>query len=406
MPHWRGASIQTMTASWERRGVMAPIGCMVLVAVLAAPNLWAPLRPYDAGIAASAATFTSHGLLPYRDYWLLYGPLSGAIVAIPTAFLGSSVELLRVLGLAIISIQAGVAFVIARSSATTGAAFAIAVASVVMYPALLGLEPSSWMVALTLALLAIAQTMVTGRGGWLVGVTIGFALLARLDVGAYALVGVLVLAERRATLAGFALIAVPFAAAAVLTTDTASLIEQLIWYPLVGPRQFRGLPGPEAVIGQPAAVMLSVPLLFVPRLAILGATVRLLVARANGTRVPDARQIVVVIVFAFLSQLQTLGRADIEHFAQAATPAILLLALLYRETRAGLPRFTAVAAVVATALVVGLLSVKFLDGSGPSEEDGGVLAASAWIREATTRDEPIFVGLTSHRYTMNDTGLD
>src|SRR6476659_8446401 len=65
-------------------GVLVAVG---LTAVVISANLGAIISAYDGGISSSAATFTLHGLLPYRDYWLLYGPLSGALLAIPTALL-------------------------------------------------------------------------------------------------------------------------------------------------------------------------------------------------------------------------------------------------------------------------------------------------------------------------------
>ena len=50
----------------------------------------------------------------------------------------------------------------------------------------------------------------------------------------------LLVRERRSVVLGFTVIAVPFIAIALATTDADRLIEQLIWFPLVGPRQFRG----------------------------------------------------------------------------------------------------------------------------------------------------------------------
>ena len=87
---------------------------VTLTAVVISFNLAAPLSTYDGGISASAATFTLHGLLPYRDYWLLYGPLSGFLLAIPTAFLGPTIDLTRGFGFVVFCCEAVVAYRLAR----------------------------------------------------------------------------------------------------------------------------------------------------------------------------------------------------------------------------------------------------------------------------------------------------
>jgi hypothetical protein len=347
--------------------------CVAAVALIVSPNLIGALRPYDSGIASSAATFTLHGLLPYRDYWLLYGPLSGWLVALPTALMGPSVGLLRVAGMAVLCAQAAAAFSIARSLAST-------------WPAV--------------ALTAVGLTIRADRGSMAIGALAGLTFLARLDIGIYVLLSALLVRERRATLSGFALIAGPFVIVALLTTGLGSLVEQLIWYPLVGPRQFRGLPGPEAIVGQPTAAILSVPLLLVPRLAIVLAAARLALARVRDKPIAHLSGVLGLAVFATLCQLQTLGRADLEHYAQAATPAILLFAIWYREARPSLGRFAGLATVVAMCVAVGLLSSRYLGSANQSAEERAILASSTWIRQATARDEPIFVGLSSHRYTV------
>ena len=381
----------------ERLGVLLAVA---LSAVLISFNLAAPLSTYDGGISASAATFTLHGLLPYRDYWLLYGPLSGFLLAIPTAFLGPSIELTRGFGFVVFCCEAAVAYRLARVWSARGPAIALSVSAVVMMPAMLSLDLSAWPIAMTLALLAIYLSIGTSRSGLLVGLLVGLAFLSRLDVGAYALVGVLVVRDRRAVLLGFAVIAIPFVALALATTAPSSLFEQLIWYPLVGPRQFRGIPGPEVVVGQPTAALLSVPLLILPRIAIALGVVRLALITAQGRRDPRLTGLLGLVVFAALCQLQTLARADLEHFSQAATPALLLFAIWFSAARPSLARFSGLAAITAASVVVGLIGHRLhRDASG---YDRTIFATSAWVRAATDPDDRIFVGLTSHRYTVRN----
>ena len=370
---------------------------VLLVAAIASTDLGASLSAYDGGIGASSATFTLHGLLPYRDYWLLYGPASGLLVAIPTWVFGPSLEVLRIFGLAALCVQALITFRLSRIWAAPGPAVALTIAAVVMLPALLGLDASAWLVAMTFALLAIYLSVGTGRSGVVVGVVVGLAFLSRLDVGVYALVATLLVRDRTKVLIGFAVIAIPFIACLVATTPVAALVEQLVWYPIVGPRQFRGLVDPGIAIGQTAATLLTLPLILIPRLAIVLAIIRLAREAVQRRWSAASTGLLGLVAFAAACQLQTLGRGDFEHFAQAAAPAILSLSVWFPSARMGASRFAVLAGTVAGCVVVGLVGHRF---HADSAYDHNLRAASAWIRSATRTDERIFVGLTSNRYTI------
>ena len=373
---------------------------VTLTAVVISFNLAAPLSTYDGGISASAATFTLHGLLPYRDYWLLYGPLSGFLLAIPTALLGPSIELTRGFGFVLFCCETVVTYRLARVWAARGPAIALSVAAVVMTSAMTSLDLSAWPIAMTFALAALYVSIGTSRSGIVIGLLVGLAFLSRLDVGAYALLSVLVVRDRRAVLLGFALIAIPFLAFALATTAPSALVEQLIWFPLVGTRQFRSLPGLEVSFGQPTAALLSVPLLLVPRVAIAIGASRLALITAQGKRDPRLAGSLALVVFAASCQLQTLGRADVEHFSQAATPGLLLFALWFSTARPNLVRFSALTTITAAAVVVGLVGHRLHpDTSG---YDRTLIATSDWVRAATNPEDRIFVGLTSHRYTFRN----
>ena len=371
---------------------------VAIVALIGSFNLGAFLSPYDGGITASAATFNLHGLFPYRDYWLLYGPLSGIVVAFPTFVFGPSIELLRVVGLILLTVEAVVAFRLANVWAAPAPAVALSVSAVVLLPAMLGLDASAWMVAMTLALLAVYLSVGTRRSGLLVGILVGVAFLSRLDVGAYALAGTLVVRDRRAVLAGFSLVAVPFVALLLASTPPATLIEQLLWYPLVGTRQFRGLTGSDGWLGQPAALLLAVPLILVPRLAIALAAMRLIRVAVRGTWSAESTTLLGLVVFASACQLQTLGRADFEHFAQAGAPAILLLSVWFPVARPRAFRFTMLSTAVAACVVVGLVGSRL--HADTTAYDQNLRSASSWIRSATSPQDRVFVGLTTHRYTV------
>ena len=372
-------------------------------AVVISSSFGAILSTYDGGISSSAATFTLHGLLPYRDYWLLYGPLVGFLLAIPTAILGPSIELTRGLGFLVFCSLAVSAYPLARAWAARGPAVVIAVASVAMMPAIIGLELSAWPMAMTLALAAFYLAIRTSWSGIAIGLLLGLAFMCRLDLGAYALIGALLIRDRRAVLLGFAVVAVPVVAIAVVTTAPSALFEQLIWFPVIGTRLFRGLPGPEAVYGRSIAAMLIVPLLILPRLAIILAAVRLaatVVRRRTFTRQLGPPGLLGFVVFAGLCQLQTVARGDAYHLVQAATPAILLFAVWFPDPRPNIARFAALGLIATACLLVGILGHR-LHPDVPGYDRVHV-AASDWVHAATNRDERIFVGLTSHRFTMRN----
>jgi hypothetical protein len=384
-------STASRTSAWTLLAV-------AIVAAIGSVNFGGFISAYDGGIGASSATFLLHGLLPYRDYWLLYGPASGVLIAIPTWVFGPSIELARVIGLAALCAQAAVAFRLARVWAAPGPAVALSIAAVVMLPALLGLDASAWLIAMTFALMAIYLSVGTGRSGVLVGLLVGLAFLSRLDVGVYALVATLLPRDRTKVLIGFAVIAIPFIAYLVVTTPVAALVEQLIWYPIVGPRQFRGVADPGIAMGQPAATILTLPLILIPRLAIALATIRLARQAVQRSWSSGSTGLLGLVVFAAACQLQTLGRGDYGHFAQAATPAILLLSLWFPTALPDASRFAMVAVTFASCVVVGLAGHRFqLDTTA---YDPNLRTASAWIKGATRPDERIFVGLTSNRYTI------
>jgi hypothetical protein len=364
-----------------------------LAVALAALRWAAPFAQFDGGISSSAATFTLHGLLPYRDYWLLYGPLGGYLLTPVTAIFGPSLDLVRVCGLIVIFAQGGTAFVIVRSWAPHAAAMLIAIAAVLLPAALIGIEFSPWALAMTLALAGLYLAGRSANRPLVAGLLLGLAFASRLDVGAYALFAALLTRDRRSILAGFAIVAVPTVALSLLTTPIADLAEQLIWYPLLGLRQYRSVPGIEFELPFPMlAAFVSIPLVLIPRALIGGSVARLLLVR------PTDRLVGAVTVFALLCQLQTLGRADIHHFSQAATPALLLLATFLIPARRLSPLVLAVPiALVVSVIALGIGSGFFHSGD-PRDMD--LERAARATTALTARDEPIFVALSANRYTF------
>jgi hypothetical protein len=356
-----------------------------------APLAWlTPINAYDGAISASSATMTLHGLVPYRDYWLLYGPLSGFLLAPPTAVFGPSILLIRLAGLGAIGLTALCAYLIAARTTVPFAATLIALCAALLAPSVMGLELTAWSFAMALSLVALYLRL-DDRSPVLVGVLVGLVFLTRLDMGGYLLLACLILPRRHGLLGGFALIAIPFGLAVLATTPLPSVVQQLIWYPIVGPRQFRGIPGMGALISPTEAALLTIPLVLVARGAILAAIVRVVTVRLP-------RSGVALLVFALACQLQTIGRGDAQHLALASAPAFLLFSFWIGPSVAA----RRVLAVVA-AVCLGIATFEFVGNSLPNAAYDSAVSRSVGVVDVVTdRDQPIFVGLTSNRFTFDN----
>jgi hypothetical protein len=357
-------------------------------------HLAAPVMPYDGGISASSGTFILHGLVPYRDFWLLYGPLSGYLVAAALLIAPPTVGLLRALGLATVAAQAAAGYALIRDQTTSVVAAVIAVFAVAAPMFFLRLDLSAWPLAMAIALPALVVARSNHpRAPLVAGLLAGVTFLSRLDVGGYLLISLLLVYRKPATLAGFLAVAVPFALVAVLLVPVESLFEQLVWYPFVGTRVYRAL-SLETSLDRPETMIASLLVGWLPRAAILltGGLVALRRRRGLGA----------LTVFALLCQLQTIGRADLPHLAQAAGPALLLTAAWFparpRHRWAWSVGFGTLASGQAALL---LLSLGWLVvPSSAYERELGT--AVDQIRSLTAPGETIFVGLTANRYTYSN----
>jgi hypothetical protein len=206
-PHLSAGVSRGRTRSTDRGGSdrWVAISVAVVAALLAMPLWAAPWNLFDGGITAASAGFTLHGLLPYRDYWLLYGPLSGWLLAIPTALFGPSVELTRLVGLLLLSVQAVIVYGLCRRWTDVFPGALLAVSSSLIVAAFVGLEMSAWTLSMALGLLAFSLRL-DARRPFLVGLLLGLAFLSRHDIGAYALFASLLFPERRRLLLGFAVL--------------------------------------------------------------------------------------------------------------------------------------------------------------------------------------------------------
>ena len=383
--------------------VVGLIGALCL-----SPSLLKGLSPYDGGLAGSAGTFILHGSLPYRDFWWLYGPGAPIAVALPTLLFGPSLLLIRLLGLVVLGAQVAIGYALLRERLPHIAATLMSLGGVTASTFVLGSDLSAWSLALTLALAGLLARVRRDRHGLLAGILIALAFAARLDVGGYALLAALLVGDRRRVISGFCVTALPLIAVAVMTTPLTALYEQLIWFPLIGTRAFRALPPPD--IASAAAFEVFIALVLVPKVAIAVGGVALI---QKGLR---EKPLLVLVAFAALCQLQTLGRADYYHQAQAALPGYLVLGWLaadsMRPVREAMPRrrafrrlgtFALAASACALSLVIGALSLPAVERGPLSDQDLELIAGIRTLRANTGPTEPIYVGLTEHRITfVND----
>jgi hypothetical protein len=374
----------------------------VLTALTVGPTMLFALSPYDGGLVASGGTFISHGQLPYRDFWWLYGPLGPFLMAIASSIAGPTVLLVRLLGLLAIAVAAALAYVIVARRAVLVLALALIVGGSTSAAFVLGCDLTAWSLAIPLVLAAF---VLIDRGRIATaGLFLGLAFLARLDVGAYGLLAALAVMPRIRLLAGFAAAALPIAGFEGLTTPLADLIQQVIWFPLFGTRIYRAVPAPG--FGDFFDFLLFLTLVLGPKIGIGLAAI----AALRRREAPGA--IVALILFGALTQLQTVGRADYYHQATAAFIGFAILAMAWTPPRRqdppapgpahvlNLATFALVTVLALSSMLFGSLSWLRIERGAVSPAEANLVAAIRTVKANTTTTEPIFVGLTSHRFTI------
>lgn len=384
-----------MTAQFDRVW-LGRASAALISGLVALPALIAPLSQttlYDGGITASAGTFILHGRLPYRDFWLLYGPLAGYLSAALTGLLGVDIVVLRGAGLLLVAATAVIGYELAGDRLPVVPRVALACVAALIPVYTVGLDLAPWSLAMLLALGAI---LASARGGdralLAAGALVGLAALARLDVGAYALVAIVIASRSLRPAVGAACVFAPIAIVFLLSVPVTSLIEQLIWYPIVGPRAYRGIPAPALTALVEPGKALQWLLYWPPLVLIILAVAR----RIRSGSIP--RSDLALLVFAILCRLQTLGRADDVHDVEAAVPAVLLAAYVFSGSPSRFGRF-ALAAGAAVFIAIAALPLTWL--VQPRDPyDGALRAAVDYVRANTAPGEPILAGEVRNRYAL------
>jgi hypothetical protein len=359
--------------------------------VVASPGLVAPLTTslYDGGITASAGTFIQHGQLPYLDFWLLYGPLAGYLAAVLGVIFGNHILVLRLAGLVLVMLTAAVGYRLVRVHAPGIPGGFLAVVAATIPTAWAGLDLGSWQLAMFLALLALDVGLRgTPRSLLVAGGIVGLAALARLDLGAYAMIALVLQSRSLRPVIGAAAVFAPVAFLFVLLVPLQMLVQQLIWYPSVGTQVFRRLPGPTPFGLVTGDKPIFWAIYYLPVLLVAGAVARRLL---TGT---IATPLVGLTALALMVHLQTVGRADISHSAQAFGVGLLLAAYVIGQL-SSFPR--RLAASVPAGLLCGIAVLpSVIAGAATPDYDRALTEAVAIIRSRTSPQEPIFVGEVSN----------
>src|ERR1700694_3412526 len=72
----------------------------------------APLDRYDEGVTLTKAALTAAGRIPFREYWITYGPLDTYILAAAFKAVAVNVVVERALGVVVLALLAGVAYAV------------------------------------------------------------------------------------------------------------------------------------------------------------------------------------------------------------------------------------------------------------------------------------------------------
>lgn len=352
------------------------------------PALTAPLSQttlYDGGITASAGTFILQGRLPYRDFWLLYGPLSGYLAAITTVLFGVDVRVLRVAGLLLVMATSVLGYRLVGERVSVVPRIALATIAALIPVFHIGLDLAPWGLSMVLALAAVLAIRHGGSRGLLVaGGCVGLASLARLDVGAYSLVAIVIATRSLRPALGAAIVVAPVAVVFLWAVPIDALVEQLVWYPIIGQRLYRAIPPPALAALIDPGETLGWLLYWSPLVLIVLAIGR----RVRSGSIPRSDR--ALLILAILCRLQTLARADMAHDTQAAVPAILLAAYVFSGSVSRVGRF-ALAAAAAVFIALAALPVVWL--TQPADPyDAALRAAVSYVRENSGPDEPIFAG--------------
>jgi hypothetical protein len=414
-------------------------------------DLWLPIQYYDEGILLTDANLILRGEIPYRDFYSNYPPGIFLVIAALWKLGGVSVLAYRALGFLL---HVFVAALAGRLAARVSGRRFMPLAAGLALIWIEGLEgaPSAYLAAIALGLAFVELALrATERASsrvrpLLAGLALGAVSCFRHDLFAYLVlaIGALSISKRfRSELfgagrgrwigAGCALVLAAFWSPVLLAAGFARVADDLFIAQVRYVLPARALPIPSLFAPtRVASLDLALPAFAADLvaggvvLALLGLLAGVFLARSErGIRLAVA----LAIALSAASIAHMLGRTDQQHVLYAAAPAIVLVigsgeALVRRASRSHEPKIPRVIASAA-ALALGVLwlviparasvlpirSASF--GATPDETLPRYFplhaehveerrAALEFIAENTSRDDPIFVGLWSHRRAMGN----
>ncbi|HSP81512.1 MAG TPA: hypothetical protein VLQ93_23540, partial [Myxococcaceae bacterium] len=431
--------------------VLTVVGGLLWLVSLRA--LWVRLREpigiYDEGILLTNAEMVLAGKVAYRDFYTNYPPGTFLLLGGLFKLFGPSILVERWVGLVgrvACGLLAGV-----LAGRLSGSRFSAVTAGLVtLWLSTIGAMAFAYVLALPVALLAVLLLLRAreegGRGAHVVaGVVLGLVSWLRHDLFAVMAVmlgvgvGVLVLKQRawRAearrewawagwVVAGAALVVVPFWLPWLVLTGPMQVLNDLYFDQVRYTMPGRVLPMPplfqlgEGGLPLPLPALLRSPLEGAVALTLLGPVLGILAVVWPWRGSDRARMGAAMMVALSLAVLpQMMGRTDIWHAVYTVAPAVVLLGAWVERLSTSTTRPWVLQAVAVLVLSLALWPAReSLAPTPPSDSPAfpGVARADglpsplpspvaesrrevlSFIEQNSRPDEPIYVGLTDHRF--------
>jgi hypothetical protein len=318
-------------ASSARGAAPVLLALFVVAAGLSAFTLLRPISPHDEGLMLQAGTRIAHGQWPYRDFWTNYPPGQALVLAGLDKLFGVSLLSWRILRVIVDAICALLAFRLAlRSGASRPWALLawLGVAGAMAWPTGPGPNPPALLLAFTALVLAPRRPTVAG-------VVAGVAILFRLEIGAAAALGVLIVAppDRRARAAIAAVLTAAAALAPFFITDPGAMVHDTIGF--LGIQGLQRLPLPLGYHGplRPNKMLeFYFPLILLAAAAVCAEALTV-ASRAEGRS--DDRTALGLVPLALVGVAYLLGRPDEFHLLPLSAVLAVLLAGVGATARHG-----------------------------------------------------------------------